>query len=60
MKKLTKKNIPLLVGNLIQDGFGGENNKIILFDKYNNIKELPPDSKDNLAIEILKYAKNIP
>lgn len=58
-QKLTKKNIPLLVGNLIQDGFGGENNKIILFDKYNNIKELPPDSKDNLAIEILKYAKNM-
>ncbi len=58
-QKLTKKNIPLLVANLIQDGFGGENNKIMLFDKYNNTKEFPPDSKDNLAVEILKYAKNL-
>ena len=31
-KKRATKNIPLIVGNLIQDGFGGENNTLVLFD----------------------------
>ena len=31
-RKRAAKNIPLIVGNLIQDGFGGENNTLVLFD----------------------------
>ena len=31
-KKRATKNSPLIVGNRIQDGFGGENNTLVLFD----------------------------
>ncbi|MEI7432180.1 MAG: bifunctional phosphopantothenoylcysteine decarboxylase/phosphopantothenate--cysteine ligase CoaBC [Betaproteobacteria bacterium] len=31
-KKRATKKIPLIVGNLIQNGFGGENNTLVLFD----------------------------
>jgi phosphopantothenoylcysteine decarboxylase/phosphopantothenate--cysteine ligase len=31
-KKRVTKKIPLIVGNLIQDGFGGDDNTLILFD----------------------------
>lgn len=31
-KKRRSKKIPLLVGNLIQDGFGGDENSLVLFD----------------------------
>jgi phosphopantothenoylcysteine decarboxylase / phosphopantothenate---cysteine ligase len=31
--KRRRKNIPLIVGNLIQDGFGGDDNRIVLFDE---------------------------
>ena len=30
--KRRKKNIPLIAGNLIQDGFGGDDNRLVLFD----------------------------
>jgi phosphopantothenoylcysteine decarboxylase/phosphopantothenate--cysteine ligase len=31
-EKKRGKKIPLIVGNLIQDGFGGDDNTLILFD----------------------------
>ncbi|EXI66058.1 MAG: DNA/pantothenate metabolism flavoprotein [Candidatus Accumulibacter adjunctus] len=31
-QKRRSKGIPLIVGNLIQDGFGGDDNRLILFD----------------------------
>jgi phosphopantothenoylcysteine decarboxylase/phosphopantothenate--cysteine ligase len=32
-KKRRSKKIPLIVGNLIQDGFGGDQNTLTLFDE---------------------------
>lgn len=46
-KRQTKK-IPLIVGNLIQDGFGGDNNTLILFDDDGQ-HPLTPASKLALA-----------
>jgi phosphopantothenoylcysteine decarboxylase/phosphopantothenate--cysteine ligase len=47
-KKRRKKNIPLIVGNLIQEGFGGERNRIVLFDDQ-GAHPLPEASKIQLA-----------
>ena len=47
-KKRATKKIPLIVGNLIQDGFGGDQNTLVLFDE-NGETPLPPGSKINLA-----------
>jgi len=47
-KKRRAKNIPLIVGNLIQDGFGGNDNNATLFDDE-GATPLPPGSKIELA-----------
>jgi phosphopantothenoylcysteine decarboxylase/phosphopantothenate--cysteine ligase len=47
-KKRATKKIPLIVGNLIQNGFGGENNTLVLFDDSGETP-LPPGSKIDLA-----------
>lgn len=47
-KKRRAKKIPLIVGNLIQDGFGGEENKLTLFDD-NGQTPLPVRPKMDLA-----------
>lgn len=46
--KRQRKNIPLIVGNLIQEGFGGDDNTLTLFDD-DGIHPLPSASKDELA-----------
>ena len=46
-KRRTKK-IPLIVGNLIQDGFGGDSNALTLFHEKGETA-LPPGSKLELA-----------
>jgi len=47
-KKRRAKNIPLIVGNLIQDGFGGDDNSVTLFDDEGPTP-LPPGSKIEVA-----------
>ena len=47
-QKRRRKNIPLIVGNLIQDGFGGENNTLIFFDDKGASPQAPA-SKLTLA-----------
>lgn len=47
-KKRIAKKIPLIVGNLIQDGFGGDENKLALFDDTGETR-LPPAAKIELA-----------
>ncbi|MBI2305944.1 MAG: bifunctional phosphopantothenoylcysteine decarboxylase/phosphopantothenate--cysteine ligase CoaBC [Rhodocyclales bacterium] len=47
-KKRTAKKIPLIAGNLIQHGFGGEDNTLILFDDAGQTP-LPPGPKSELA-----------
>jgi len=51
-KKRRAKKIPLIVGNLIQDGFGGEENTLILFDD-NGQQPLAPAPKLELARQLI-------
>ena len=53
-KKRLAKNIPLIVGNLIQDGFGGDQNKLALFDDTGETR-LPPASKIELARALVAH-----
>jgi phosphopantothenoylcysteine decarboxylase/phosphopantothenate--cysteine ligase len=52
--KRRRKNIPLLVGNLIQEGFGGDANRIVLFDD-GGMHPLPPASKSVLARQLVEH-----
>ena len=53
-KKRRAKNIPLIVGNLIQDGFGGDDNTVTLFDESGETP-LPPGSKIELARALVAH-----
>ena len=49
-----KKKIPLIAGNLIQHGFGGEDNTLVLFDEQGQTP-LPPASKIELARALVAH-----
>ena len=51
-KKRRAKKIPLIVGNLIKDGFGGEENTLTLFDD-NGQQPLAPAPKLELARQLI-------
>ncbi|MFZ2852932.1 MAG: bifunctional phosphopantothenoylcysteine decarboxylase/phosphopantothenate--cysteine ligase CoaBC [Rhodocyclaceae bacterium] len=51
-QKRRAKKIPLLVGNLIQDGFAGDDNTLVLFDDDGQ-HPLPPAAKIELARRIV-------
>ena len=57
-RKRQRKGIPLLVGNLIQDGFGGEDNRVILFDDRGS-HPLPAASKDLLARQLIAHVAQL-
>ncbi|MCU0812219.1 MAG: bifunctional phosphopantothenoylcysteine decarboxylase/phosphopantothenate--cysteine ligase CoaBC [Thiobacillaceae bacterium] len=50
--KRRSKKIPLIVGNLINDGFGGDDNTLILFDDDGQ-HPLPPAPKLQLARQLV-------
>lgn len=50
--KRIKKNLPLVVGNLIADGFGGDSNRVILFDAA-GAHPLDTTRKDGIARAIV-------
>ena len=52
-KKRTAKKLPLIVGNLIQDGFGGDENTLVLFDESGETA-LPSGQKIDLARALVK------
>lgn len=52
--KRRKKNIPLIAGNLIQDGFGGDNNRLVLFDDAGE-HPLPPGPKSVLSRQLIEH-----
>lgn len=52
--KRRRKNIPLIAGNLIQDGFGGDDNRLVLFDDSGS-HPLPPAGKDVLARQLIEH-----
>ncbi len=51
-KKRRAKKIPLIAGKLIQDGFGGDNNTLILFDDNGQLP-LTPAPKLQLARQLI-------
>ncbi|MCL2829204.1 MAG: bifunctional phosphopantothenoylcysteine decarboxylase/phosphopantothenate--cysteine ligase CoaBC [Betaproteobacteria bacterium] len=53
-RKREAKKIPLIVGNLIQDGLGGENNALTLFDAA-GAHPLPPGPKIALARALVAH-----
>ena len=53
-KKRQTKRIPLIVGNLIGDGFGGDSNKIVLFDDAGET-HLAPATKLELSRTLVAH-----
>ncbi|MDR1350111.1 MAG: bifunctional phosphopantothenoylcysteine decarboxylase/phosphopantothenate--cysteine ligase CoaBC [Zoogloeaceae bacterium] len=53
-QKRQRKNIPLIVGNLIQEGFGGETNHVVLFDDAGS-HPLPVAPKTQIARQLLAH-----
>ena len=56
--KRQKKNVPLVVGNLIQDGFGGDDNRLTLVDDH-GAHPLPPASKATLARQLIEHIAHL-
>lgn len=52
--KRQRKNIPLIAGNLIQEGFGGEDNRLVLFDD-SGVHPLAPAAKSALARQLIEH-----
>lgn len=57
-RKRAAKKIPLIAGNLIQDGFGGDDNTLILFDA-NGEHPLTPAPKLELARQLVAHIANL-
>jgi phosphopantothenoylcysteine decarboxylase/phosphopantothenate--cysteine ligase len=51
-KKRQRKKIPLIVANLVQDGFGGDSNRLVLIDDAGR-HPLPAGSKLGLARQLV-------
>ncbi len=56
--KRRKKKIPLIAGNLIQDGFGGEDNRLVLFDDH-GMHPLTPAPKSALARQLVEHIADL-
>lgn len=56
-KRIAKK-IPLIVGNLVQDGLGADDNRVILFDD-NGSTPLAPASKLDIARQIVAHVARL-
>lgn len=52
--KRRKKNVRLIAGNLIQDGFGGDDNCLVLFDEAGS-HPLAPAAKSVLARQLVEH-----
>lgn len=56
--KRRRKSIPLIAGNLIQDGFGGDDNRLVLFDDA-GVHPLAPASKAELARQLVDHIAHL-
>ena len=56
--KRQRKKIPLIAGNLIQEGFGGEDNTLILFDDR-GVHPLMPGPKSVLARALVAHIADL-
>lgn len=52
--KRQAKRLPLVVGNLVQDGLGGDSNVVVLFDAAGS-HSLPPGPKSEVARSIVAH-----
>ena len=52
MQKRQRKKVPLIVANLVQDGFGGDTNVLVLFDDAGR-HPLPAGEKRVLARQLV-------
>ncbi|MCL2021203.1 MAG: bifunctional phosphopantothenoylcysteine decarboxylase/phosphopantothenate--cysteine ligase CoaBC [Betaproteobacteria bacterium] len=57
-EKRKRKKIPLIVGNLIQEGFGGKTNRVILFDEEGS-HPLPPGEKQAIAHKLIEHIAHL-
>lgn len=57
-KKRVAKRLPLIVGNLIQHGFGGDDNTLVLFDDHGR-HPLVPATKIELARQLIAHIANL-
>ncbi len=56
MGKLKRKSLDMIVLNSLRDegaGFGGDNNRVTIIDKYNKIDKFELKPKDEVAFDIL-------
>lgn len=53
-RKRAAKGLPLLVGNLVQDGLGGDDNQVVLYDDAGR-HPMPRTSKDEVARRIVAH-----
>ncbi len=56
--KRRRKSIPLIAGNLIQDGFGGDDNRLVLFDDKGT-HPLTPAPKSVLARQLVEHIADL-
>jgi phosphopantothenoylcysteine decarboxylase/phosphopantothenate--cysteine ligase len=56
--KRQRKGIPLIAGNLIQHGFGGDDNRLVLFDDHGT-HPLTPAPKSVLARQLVEHIANM-
>lgn len=56
--KRQKKKVPLIAGNLIQEGFGGEDNRLVLFDDH-GVHPLTPGPKSVLARQLIAHLAHL-
>lgn len=56
--KRRKKKISLIAGNLIQDGFGGDDNRLVLFDDA-GVHPLPAAPKSVLARQLVEHIATV-
>ncbi len=57
-KKRLTKNLPLVVGNLLQDGLGGDENTVVLYDTKGR-HQLAPASKLEVARAIVAHIAHL-
>jgi phosphopantothenoylcysteine decarboxylase/phosphopantothenate--cysteine ligase len=53
-EKLLRKNLDLIIGNLVAEGMGTNNNRVTIFSKTENVS-LPEMPKDRLADQLFDY-----
>jgi phosphopantothenoylcysteine decarboxylase/phosphopantothenate--cysteine ligase len=56
--KRRRKHIPLIAGNLIQEGFGGDDNRLVLFDD-DGTHPLAPAPKSVLARQLVEHVAQL-